>query len=420
MRSWNHSLCAAVCSALLVLSCGLWASKAVFAAPIVLANRTEAPIRFAWSDRGPTAGEMPVIASQSDLGNGKEGGETAHQGTASSTERRRVERGAIEPGDIAVIRVEPGSRVLVRWEGGDIQEIEPYSAYYFGTNEHRRVELRQIGLGNVAKPEGALTPRGGFERAVRRQSELQNTDRTERGTIRVALYVDDEEAMAKSAWQKRLRDRLLAASEIIERTCGMKLEIASYGEWQTTDSVTDFHHTLREFERAVRPRDARLAIGFTSQYQLTRGRTHLGGTRGPMASHILLREWSKHVSEAERLELLVHELCHFLGAAHSPESISVMRPVLGDRQVRLKSFTIAVDPVNALVMNLVADEIRDGGLTSFGQISDITAARLRIIYQVLAEATPDDPAAKDFLEFLDRRAAIRRGVSPIAPVPGGN
>jgi hypothetical protein len=132
-----------------------------------------------------------------------------------------------------------------------------------------------------------------------------------------------------------------------------------------------------------------------------------------------LREWSKHVSEAERLELLVHELCHFLGAAHSPESVSVMRPILGDRQVRLKSFTIAVDPVNALVMNLVADDIRDRGIKSFGQISDTTAARLRVIYEVLGEALPDDPAAKNYLGFLDRRAALRRAVSPIAPVAGG-
>jgi hypothetical protein len=419
MRSSLDSAVKRLCGAFLVLNCGFWAPQAVCAAPIVMANRTEAPIRFVWSERSLASSELPVIASKADLGDGRISGNTTDQSTPSAPERRPVERGKIEPGDIAVIRIEPDSRALLRWEGGDVQSLEPYSAYYFGANDRKRVELRQIGLGNMPNPDSALTARGGFERPVRRQREPQNADHAERGTIRVALYVDDEEAMAKSAWQKRLRERAAAAGEIIERTCGLKLEVASYGEWQSTDAVTDFHDSLREFEKTVRPPDARIAIGFTSQYQLARGRTHLGGTRGPMASHILLREWSKHVSEAERLELLVHELCHFLGAAHSPESVSVMRPILGDRQVRLKSFTIAVDPVNALVMNLVADDIRDRGIKSFGQISDTTAARLRVIYELLGEALPDDPAAKNYLGFLDRRAALRRAVSPIAPVAGG-
>ena len=74
-----------------------------------------------------------------------------------------------------------------------------------------------------------------------------------------------------------------------------------------------------------------------------------------------------------------------------------------------------MDPVNALLMNLVADEIRDRGPISFGRISDSTSARLRVIYQVLAEAMPDDPAAKDYLRVLDRRSALRRAMSPIGP-----
>jgi hypothetical protein len=420
MRSSLNSAVKRLCGAFLVLNGGFWASQAVCAAPIVMANRTEAPIRFVWSERSLASSEMRVIASQADLGDGKTSGNTTDQSTTSAPERRPVERGKIEPGDIAVIRIEPDSRALLRWEGGDVQELEPFCAYYFGVSDGKRVELQQIGLGNVANPVSAFTARGGLERPALRQSEPPKTDRTERGTIRVALYVDDEETMKTSAWQKRLRERAVAAGEIIERTCGLKFEVASYGEWESTDTVTDFHDSLREFERTVRPPDARIAIGFTSQYQLTRGRTHLGGTRGPMASHILLREWSKHVSEPERLELLVHELCHFLGAAHSPESVSVMRPILGDRQVRLKSFTIAVDPVNALVMNLVADDIRDRGIKSFGQISDTTAARLRVIYEVLSKALPDDPAAKNYVGFLDRRATLQGAVSPIAPVAGGD
>ncbi len=387
------------------------------AAPIVIANRTEAPIRFVWSERRPASNDFPVIASQVDLGDDKsaEAVVTNRVTPSGDSARPAFERESVQPGDIAVLRVDPKSHALVRWSDAKAHEIEPFSAYYFGGGTGGKVELHQIGLGNVASPEGAASVvRDRFEQRSRKPA-AQDADVNRRGTIRVALYVDDEEPLAKAGWQKRHRDRLTAAGEIIERSCGLKLELASYGEWQTTDGVTDFELTLREFERSVRPRDARLAIGFTSQYQLTRGRTHLGGTRGPLASHILLREWSNHVSEAERLELLLHELCHFLGAVHSPESVSVMRPILGDRRARLKRFTIAVDPVNALLMNLVADEIRDRGATSFAQISDSTSARLRVIYQVLAEAMPDDPAAKDYLRVLDRRSVLRRAMAPLGP-----
>jgi hypothetical protein len=407
-----------VASALFALLCGLCICRGLRAAPIVIANRTEAPVRFVWSERPSVAPDLPVIASHTDLGDSKsaDSGAKNQNSAALKSAPPSIERNKIEPGDIAVIHIEPTGRALIRWDGAESHQVEPFSAYYFGTAASAEIELRQIGLGDVQNPQSAATfARDRFERQRRELIGAPNADQEQRRTIRVALYVDDEEAAAKAVCQKRLRDRITAASEIIERSCGMKLEVASYRQWQSTDGITDFHRTLREFERTAQLRDARLAIGFTSQYQLTRGRTHLGGTRGPLASHILLREWSNHVSEPERLELLVHELSHFLGAAHSPESISVMRPVLGDRQARLKRFTIAVDPINALVMNLVADEIRDRGVTSFAQISDMTSARLRVIYQVLAEAVPDDPAAKDYLNFLDRRAALRRAMSPIAP-----
>ncbi len=398
--------------------CGLSVCRALPAAPIVIANRTEAPIRFVWTERRPASNDSPVIASQVDLDDGKSADLlTKNRDTTSrDTAPPAFERETIQPGDIAVLRVALKSHALVRWSDAKAHEIEPFSAYYFGGAKGGPVELQQIGLGNVANPEGVVdVVRNRFEKRSRTPAAGQDADRERRGTIRVALYVDDDEVLKRSAWQKRHRDRLTAAGKIIERSCGVKLELASYGEWETSDELTDFELTLREFERTVRPRDARLAIGFTSQYQIARGRTHLGGTRGPLASHILLREWSNHVSEAERLELLLHELCHFLGAAHSPESISVMRPVLGDRQARLKSFTIAVDPVNALLMNLVADEIKDRGEISFAQLSDSTCARLRVIYQVLAEAMPDDPAAKEYLQVLDRRSVLRRAMSPVGP-----
>jgi hypothetical protein len=180
----------------------------------------------------------------------------------------------------------------------------------------------------------------------------------------------------------------------------MRLAVKSFGTWETNDTVHDFGLTLREFERQVRPKDVHLAIGFTNQYRITRGRTHLGGTHGPLHTHILLREWSQHVSEPERLELLVHELSHFFGAAHSPEGNSVMRPVLGDRQARARAFRIAIDPVNALAMSVVGEEIRNRGIRSFAQLSEPARKRLESVYTTLAQALPDDPAPMAYLRYL--------------------
>ena len=71
--------------------------------------------------------------------------------------------------------------------------------------------------------------------------------------------------------------------------------------------------TLREFEIEVDPAPGQIAIGFSSQYRFRKGVNGLGGTRGPLNSHILLRESAPTIVEPERLEALVHELGHFLG-----------------------------------------------------------------------------------------------------------
>ena len=145
---------------------------------------------------------------------------------------------------------------------------------------------------------------------------------------------------------------------MLEKHAGVRLKVVAVGNWDSDDTVTDFFESLGEFERDVKPFPAQLAIGFTSQYQVVQGRTHMAGTRGALHGHILVREWSRQMSEPERLELLVHELGHFLGASHSPEPTSVMRPVLGDRQAVRKGFQVRFDPVNTLIISMVGEELR--------------------------------------------------------------
>ncbi len=104
---------------------------------------------------------------------------------------------------------------------------------------------------------------------------------------------------------------------------------------------------------------------------------------------------------------MLHELGHFLGAVHSPEGDAVMRPLLGDRQSRLVKFQIHFDPLNALAMNLVTEEMRERHVNSFAELSLATKARLAPIYMQIAKAMPDDPAAPQYLNMLGRVPIFR-------------
>ena len=168
------------------------------------------------------------------------------------------------------------------------------------------------------------------------------------------------------------------------------------------DGHFDFARSLKEFESEAVAKPAELAIGFTSQYRLKKGRSNLGGTRGPMRKHILIREGTKVGSEVERLEVLVHELAHYLGAAHSPDQTSVMRPILGDGQSRARSFQIQLDQVNAKIVTLVSQEMATRNVRSLHQMSLRTRGQVRDLYSVLAQNFPEDAVAGRFVVVLDR------------------
>lgn len=220
-------------------------------------------------------------------------------------------------------------------------------------------------------------------------------------TIPVKILVDDNEPTAQRVWEKRYRQRLAEASEIIERHCRVRFDVVAVGVWASDDSTHNLNKLIDDFERKVKPEPARLAIGFTGRYQTFRIDNHMGGTRGPFRSHILIREWGRQITESERLEILVHELGHFLGAVHSAEVQSVMRPDLGDRQARARAFRIGFDARNTLAMYLVGEELRRRPLTYLGQLPLTTRNQLRAVYASLAAALPTDPAAPGYLGMLN-------------------
>ncbi|MCC7475187.1 MAG: hypothetical protein IT425_07310 [Pirellulales bacterium] len=269
--------------------------------------------------------------------------------------------------------------------------LDANCAYYFGRGSGGAIDLQKIGLGEDGTlAEGRTLP--------------GTASRTPVKTISVKVLVDDEEPGRRLVWERRLRHRVEAASAVFGKYFRTRFEVVATDTWNSNNATTDFFETLAEFEREVKPAPAQLAIGFTSQWTMFRGRTHMAGTRGPMHPYILAREANPQVGEVERLEYLIHELGHFMGAAHSPEADSVMRPILGDKLAGRQNFRIQLDPVNSLAVAIISDEMRRRELSSVSELDVNTRKRLGQIYLELARALPDDPAAPRYAQLVRSEA----------------
>lgn len=290
----------------------------------------------------------------------------------------------------------------VRYQEGLIErttQVAAKSAYFFTRgNGDEPLRLEQIGF---AHNKPAPSEPGG----------LVNYQQV--AVIPVKILVDDDEPTHRRIWEANLRTRVAAASDILERHCGVKLNVVAVGTWDSDDQQHDFSASLREFEREVTPQPARLAIGFSSQYNVQSGRVHMGGTRGALHPYILLKERSRTMLDTERLELLVHELGHYLGASHSPEPQSVMRPLITSSLQRKAGSRIGFDPVNTLLIAMVGDEIRSRGVRRLADVSRPTRTRMEEIYGVLAKALPNDPAAGQYLQLLTV-SRMQRAAQPTA------
>jgi hypothetical protein len=236
-------------------------------------------------------------------------------------------------------------------------------------------------------------------------------------TVPVMILADDKEPRARAVWEECLRKRLAAASEIFARYCRVRFQVVAVGTWVGDNRIHEFTQSVAEFESEVRPAPARLAIGFTGRYKWAPGEMHVGGIRGPLRSHILIREALVKVSEPERLEVLVHELGHFLGAAHAPEGTSVMRPMLGDRRACVRGFSIGFDARNALAMYLLAETLRSRPIWGLHQLPSETRVALWRAYASLAEGLPDDPAAPRYMAMLGQTEPAKLDASPSPSEP---
>lgn len=296
-------------------------------------------------------------------------------------------------GDVMALPLSSGVEVVFTVGGKRHQCRVRLNEIYCFVGEAKAMQLKQIGFtGTWRQPEQGDDDTEAKERPAEKVAKVLLK-------LPVKILVDQAEPTAQNVWEKRLRQRVAEASDILENCCRVKLEIMEVGTWESDAKLSKLGELMRDFRGKVAPGKARLVLGFTGLRAPKDGDRALGCTPGPLQSHILIREW-KPRSEAERLEVLVHELGHFLGASHSPENDSVMRSKLGDGRANLRSFRIGFDPVNTLVMNLIAEELARRPLRSLGELSAPTRRRLLDIFATLARTTPDDPAAAQFVRLL--------------------
>ena len=297
---------------------------------------------------------------------------------------------SLEAGALVPVAINNGIRISYKsGERSITTPLQPNTIHYFVSVKDK---LSLVKIKFPASPGGTTAP----------LATMEGVELAPVAKIPVMLLVDDDEPTVQRLWEARLRKRLDEASDIFEKHCRVRFEVVAVGMWSSDNTIVDFKNSLREFELEVNPAPGRLAIGFTSQYRIPKNRTmHLGGTRGPLYPYVLIREWAQHVTKTERLEILVHELGHYLGCVHNPEKTSVMRPSLGDHRSHSLDFRIQFDPANAMAMYLLGEEMRRQPVKWLCHLNRPAKANLHSLYLGLAKTMKgDDKSAEQYIQML--------------------
>lgn len=309
-------------------------------------------------------------------------------------------------GDVRRLLLE--SNLELSFKSGDDQKrypLNPDSIYVF-LQANDAVEFQEIGL-------TIDLPRPDFEANSEADGPPLGIDKQlASGVVTVKLLVDENEPATQAIWEPRLRKRLAAASAAIERYSGVRFEVVEVGTWASDNRISDVRQALAEFEREAKPSRARLAIGFTSQFNGdVAEHTSLDTACVPLSNHLLLIEPPRRTSSEELTARLVHALGHFLGATHSREPDSVMGATLGLPTGGSKPTDYKFDPVNILIASLVGRELREHGIASLQQLNPATKSKLWDAYAIMGQALPNDPLAS-----VEARNWIKGG-TPVPKTP---
>lgn len=269
--------------------------------------------------------------------------------------------------------------------------LDPYNAYVFRLDEQTGVQFEGVELPGVAlvrdtRPE---------EKPVPRDPPVK---------VPVMIYVDDAEARAEKLWQKELRVRFDEAAEALEKATSIRLEFAGFGTWKSDPDAKTVADLLTGFDVAVKVKPGELAVGYSSRVIDDKVEPAFGANRGIAGQRILLRE-SRPKNEAERSELLLQHLAQALGAVGTPDEGSAMRAKLGNGYILRAGSVLRLDPLNALALNLWADERRRDPTVAPATTSAANKHRLTRVYRALLKAAPDDALATGYIETLEREAA---------------
>jgi hypothetical protein len=297
----------------------------------------------------------------------------------------------IDRHDFTVLTVAGATTVSYVSEGrAQNTRVAEGTAYVF-TSESDRLRLEPLSESASSPPakdsaQGVLPPRD-----VARLTVKLLVDRHEPGVRE-----------GRNGWENRLRKRIAAASEVLERQCRVRLEVVAVEVWESSPLAKTLVDQVEDFERNAAPRPAQVAIGFCSRTLPLEGGVRIAAPPAiPLGTHLLIDE-SVPLAESQRVEVLVHELGHFLGAVHTKDANSVMRMSPGDGRSLQRDFRIGFDPLNALVINLVAaDGLKSPMAKKLGALSAPTRRHLAKLYKEMARLTPEDQTVERYLRLLD-------------------
>ncbi|MBY0461422.1 MAG: hypothetical protein K2V38_29245, partial [Gemmataceae bacterium] len=256
-----------------------------------------------------------------------------------------------------------------------------WTAYLFLPDEKAGVRL-----------EGLEMPGKPLERDER--AELNPAPRDPAAKIPVTLLTDDADPRAEKGWQEQLGKRFAQAAEVLEKSTGIRVEVAGFDNWKSAADAKTTADLLAGLEGAVKAKEGTLVVGYSSRRIDEKVDPAFGACRGLGGRHILIREWTPK-NESERVEVLVGYLARALGGVTSPDPGSALRAKLGDGYTLHPGAVVRLDPLNALALNLWADERRRQPGVSWDTLTAVYRARLTRVYLALEAAARDEKGAKD-------------------------